>query len=91
MGKIVISPTIISDKISELKKGLSSNDVNNISINAKVEILNWILNDISDKSMETISFKELRLRYLSNSRDTMTRWLERAYPNGLIIEKNDKP
>lgn len=92
MGKILISPEILKKKIEELEKQISSShsDVNNIATNSKIEILNWLINDFNQPNITEVTFKELRIKYLSNSRDTMSRWMENYYPDGLIITKNDK-
>lgn len=92
MGKILISKKIIDDKIEELKNQLvtSHSDLNKISINSKIETLNWLMDEFNHQDLETITFKELRIKYVSNSRDTMSRWIESAYPEGLIIKKDDK-
>jgi len=71
MGKVIISRETINQKINDLNKELSSShsDLNNISINSKIETLNWILNNFYDPNIETITFKELRVKYIANSRD----------------------
>lgn len=93
MGKILISQEILRKKIEELEKQLysSHSDANNIATNSKIEILNWIINDFNQPDITEVTFKELRVKYLSNSRDTMSRWLENYYPDGLIIKRDDKP
>jgi hypothetical protein len=93
MGKILISQEILRKKIGELEKQLysSHSDANNIATNSKIEILNWIINDFNQPDITEVTFKELRVKYLSNSRDTMSRWMENYYPDGLIIKRDDKP
>lgn len=93
MGKILISQEILIKKIGELEKQLysSHSDANNIATNSKIEILNWIINDFNQPDITEVTFKELRVKYLSNSRDTMSRWMENYYPDGLIIKRDDKP
>jgi len=93
MGKILISQEILRKKIGELEKQLysSHSDANNIATNSKIEILNWIINDFNQPNITEVTFKELRVKYLSNSRDTMSRWMEKYYPDGLIIKRDDKP
>lgn len=92
MGNILTPKKVIENRIEELKTQLetSHSDLNNISINAKIETLNWVINEFYQPSLETVTFKELRNKYVSNSRDTMSKWIESAYPEGLIITKNDK-